>query len=155
MTLQVGFAPEEIQTSEPTRTARLTWVIVVDDSVSAGPGTNAAACVAAATAANVSGLLGPDAWDQAGTRHPGLPWAGCSVLAASAEQLRSIRERATAAEDVHVSDMPREAQLTRVYEDYRSALADIAPDAVDYIAVSLVGPRNRIDKLVRRLPLLP
>jgi hypothetical protein len=113
---------------------------------------NAAICVAAATAAGVTGLLGSAGSDATGSVHPGLPWAGCSVLAASGEQLSAIREKASAAADVYLADMPRQAQETRVYDDYLHDLA--AAEEIDYHAVSIVGPRNRVDKLVRRLPLL-
>ncbi|WP_199485384.1 DUF2000 family protein [Actinomadura craniellae] len=33
--------------------------------------------------------------------------------------------------------------------------AETPADRIDYYAVSIVGPRNRIDKIVGRLPLLP
>lgn len=151
---QVGFAPEEIRTGEPTRAARLKWVIVVDDALPAGRATNAAICVAAATTAAVPGLLGPDARDADGTGHPGLPWAGCSVLGAPAAKIGEIRARAAGSLGVFVADMPVQAQATRVYDEYLQQVAGTAGDALAYHAVSLVGPRNRIDKLVHRLGLL-
>jgi hypothetical protein len=50
--------------------------------------------------------------------------------------------------------MPAAAQATRVYADFRAALEGGASDAHEYLAVSLVGPRNRVDRLVGGLPLL-
>jgi hypothetical protein len=150
----IGFQPDEIQTGEPTRSARLKWVIVVDGELRAGQAVNAAACVASATAVSVAGLLGPDGKDGGGSVHPGLPWAGCSVLAASRDELAGIRARAAAAADVFLADMPAAAQRTRVYDDYLSQLAGAAPEQLSYVALSLVGPRRRIDKLAGKLPLL-
>ncbi|MDN4616302.1 DUF2000 domain-containing protein [Leifsonia sp. F6_8S_P_1B] len=150
----VGFAPHEVDTGAPTRSARLKWVIVVDEALPAGIATNAAACVAAATAPHVAGLLGPEAVDSGGHAHPGLPWAGCSVLKGSAEQLAALHARAAASDTVFVADMPAAAQLTRVYDEYLETVAAAAPADLSYYAVGLVGPRNRIDKLVGRLPLL-
>jgi hypothetical protein len=151
----VGYAPEEIQTGESTRAAKLKWVVVVDEALPAGRGVNAAVCVASATAMAVPGLLGPDAKDAEGAAHPGLPWAGCSILAASSEQLAAIRARAAEAGDVFVADMPSLAQSTRVYDEYLDRMAASGPDEIAYYALSLVGPRNRIDKMVRKLSLLP
>lgn len=151
-THDIGFASEEIRTDEPTRSARLKWVIAVDESLPAGRAVNAATCVAAATALAVGGLLGQDGKDASGSMHPGLPWAGCSVLAATPEQLTALRARAAASEGVYVADMPELAQQTRVYDEYLDQLA--AADDIRYYAVSLVGPRNRIDKFVGGLPLL-
>jgi hypothetical protein len=51
--------------------------------------------------------------------------------------------------------MPVQAQLTRVYDGYLEAVAEHRSAELDLLAVSLVGPRNRIDKTVGRLPLLP
>ncbi|MGH1548068.1 DUF2000 domain-containing protein [Leifsonia poae] len=150
----VGFLPEEIDTGAPTRAARLKWVVIVGESLPAGIAANAAICTAAATATRVPGLLGPDAVDVEGGVHPGLPWAGVSVLRASAEQLNGIREKAQTAEDVFVADMPAAAQLTRVYDEYLQTVAGAASADLPYYAVSVVGPRNRVDKIVGRLPLL-
>lgn len=154
MTNTIGFHPDEIDTGAPTRSARLKWVIVVDETLPTGVAANAAICAAAATATGVEGLLGPDAVDSDGHTHPGLPWAGCSVLRASAEQLTAIHAKARAADGVFVADTPTAAQSTRVYDEYLDAVAATPTDALPLSAVSVVGPRNRVDKIVGRLPLL-
>ncbi|MET0353555.1 MAG: DUF2000 domain-containing protein [Plantibacter flavus] len=150
----VGFAPEEIDTAAPTRSARLKWVVVVQQDLPAGRAVNAAACVAAAIGAGVQGLLGPDAVDADGSAHPGLPWAGCSVLSAPAAQLAAIRAKAAGSDGVLVVDMPEAGQLTRVYDEYLEVVGDTVSDALNPLAVALVGPRNRVDRIVGRLPLL-
>ncbi|MEV7801672.1 DUF2000 domain-containing protein [Microbispora sp. NPDC088329] len=155
MTAGIGFAPEEIDPALPTRAARLKWVIVVDGDLPAGRAANAAVCVAAATSAAVTGLLGDDAVDADGGAHPGLPWAGCSVLAADTATLRAIRAKAASSAGCYVAGMPAAAQRTRVYADYLAAMKETTADDVEYYAVSVVGPRNRVDKIVGRLPLLP
>ncbi len=151
---QVGFDPDEIRINEPTRSARLKWVIVVDEALPPGRATNAAICVAAATTTAVTGLLGPDAKDADGNTHPGLPWAGCTVLAAPTGRLGEIRTRAAESLGVFVADMPVQGQATRVYDEYLRQVGETAAAALAYHAISLVGPRNRIDKLVHRLGLL-
>ncbi len=150
----VGFDPGEVRLDEPTRSARLKWVIVVDEALPAGRAVNAAVCVAAATASGVSGLLGPDAKDGGGVVHPGLPWAGCTVLAAPTERLAAIRVKAGASPEVYVSAMPLAAQTNRVYSAYLDEVAHGEEETLSYLAVSLVGPRNRVDKLVNKLGLL-
>jgi hypothetical protein len=148
----VGFDPDEIRTDQPTRSARLKWVIVVDEELPAGRATNAAVCVAAATTAVVAGLIGPDAKDAAGDVHPGLPWAGCSILGAPAAKLSAIRAKGADSLGVVVADMPTNGQHTRVYDEYLQQVGDAGE--LGYHAISLVGPRNRIDKIVHGLPLL-
>jgi hypothetical protein len=151
----VGYAPQEIRTGEPTRSARLKWVVVVEETLSAGRAANAAVCVAAAAGQAVPGLLGPDAKDAAGDCHPGLPWAGCTILAASSSQLAAIRSRAVATAGVFVADMPSVAQSTRIYDEYLEQVSTADTERLNYYAVSVIGPRNTIDKMVRKLALLP
>lgn len=151
----MGFAPEEVLTGEPTRSARLKWVVVVAEGLAPGRAVNAAVCVASATSRAVTGLLGPEAVDGSGSAHPGLPWAGCSVLVASTERLAAVRAKAAQSQGVHVSDVPAAAQSTRVYDEYLAAVGGAQGEELDYLAVSVVGPRNRVDKIVGRLPLMP
>ena len=149
-----GYAAHEMSTGERTGTAKLKWVVIVDRSLSGGQAVNAAVCVAAAPAPDVPGLLGPGGADAADQFHPGLPWAGCSILAASSAELAVIRQQAIDRE-LLAADMPAAAQATRVYDDYLRQLAKTDPGELAVLAVSVIGPRNQVAKLVRRLELLP
>ncbi|MFD1656687.1 DUF2000 domain-containing protein [Streptomyces caeni] len=151
----IGFAPEERAPTVSTRAARLKWVVIVDRDLPPGRAVNAAICVAAATQSAVGGLLGDDVADAEGAVHPGLPWAGCSVLAADAAALRIARDKAAAYADTFVADMPAAAQEARVYADYRAVVGKTAAEDLAYCAVSIVGPRNRVGKIAGKLPLLP
>jgi hypothetical protein len=149
-----GYAPDEMSTGERTGAAKLKWVVIVDQSLSPGQAVNAAVCVSAATATAVPGLLGSGGPDAADVWHPGLPWAGCSILAADPARLAAIRQQAIDRQFL-AADMPAAAQATRVYDDYLRELAKTHPDDLAVLAVSLIGPRNQVAKLVRRLELLP
>jgi len=151
---QLGWGPEDVAIDQPTRNSRLRWVIVVDAELSAGTAVNAVACVAAHVGRAVGGLLGPDGTDASGGGHAGLPWAGCTVLAASSAELTEIRRRAVAAGDVDVCDTPASAQTNRVNAEYLEELADTRDDALQLRALSLFGPKNRISKLTGKLELL-
>ena len=147
-----GYAPDEMSTGERTGAAKLKWVVIVDQSLSPGQAVNAAVCVSAATA--VPGLLGSGGPDAADVWHPGLPWAGCSILRAGSAQLAAVRQQAIDRQ-VLAADMPAPAQATRVYDDYLRELAKTHPDDLAVLAVSVIGPRNQVAKLVRHLELLP
>jgi Protein of unknown function (DUF2000) len=115
-TPRFGYAPEEIVTSEPTRSAKYKWVVVVDTSAPAGRVVNAVACVAASTGALVDGLIAHAGPDASGYAHPGLPWAGCTILGGGPAEVGEVRARAAAHDDVLVIDMPAVAQAHRVYD---------------------------------------
>lgn len=150
----VGFAPDEVDLSLSTRAARLKWVVVVNSNLPPGRAANAAICAAAPTVAAVPGLIGVDVADAEGAMHPGLPWVGCTVLVADSLTLRGIRDKAAAAADTFVADMPAVAQRTLVYTDYLAAMSATTAEDMDYCAVSIVGPRNRVGKIVGKLPLM-
>jgi hypothetical protein len=152
---RLGFAPEEIITSEPTRSAKYKWAIVVDTALPAGLMVNAVACVAASTGALVDGLIAAGGPDASGHPHPGLPWSGCTVLGGPAGLVAEVRARAAASDGVLVVDMPAAAQSHRVYDDYLAELARTEPADLALCAFSVIGPRNRVDKMVRKLTLLP
>ena len=139
-----GYAPDEMSTGERTGAAKLKWVVIVDRSLSPGQ---------AVTAPAVPGLLGPGGPDASDQWHLGLPWAGCSILAASAAEIAAIRQQAIDRK-LLVADMPAAAQATRVYDDYLRELSKTHPDGLAPLAVSVIGPRNQVARLVRRLELL-
>jgi hypothetical protein len=87
--------------------------------------------------------------------HPGLPWVGCAVLIADSATLRTVRAKAASSRDTFVADVPAAAQSTRVYSDFAAALGKTLAEDMDYCAVSIVGPRNRVDKIVGKLPSCP
>lgn len=145
---------EDLTTHEPTRKARLKWAVVVEGSLPAGRAANAAACMAAAVGKALPDLLGPDGEDASGAVHPGLPWAGCTVLAADADTLRRIRDKAATKDQMFIVDMPGQAQTSRVYDEYLGLVAGTRSDELEYLAVSVVGPRNAVDRLVGGLSLL-
>ncbi|MFI6457332.1 DUF2000 domain-containing protein [Streptosporangium amethystogenes] len=151
-TLQLS--SEDIRTDQPTRQAKLKWVVVVDQNLPAGRLVNAAACMAAAVGKILPDLVGRDGEDASGVHHPGLPWAGCSILAADADTLHALRAKAATKDDLIIVGMPEPAQTSRVYDEYLDRLADTRNEDLAYSAISLVGPRNKIDKLVGKLGLL-
>jgi len=68
--------------------------------------------------------------------------------------LRGIRAKAASYADTFVADMPAAAQRTLVYTDYAAAVGETPAQDMDYCAVSIVGPRNRVSKIVGKLPLM-
>jgi len=50
--------------------------------------------------------------------------------------------------------MPASAQTNRVYDDYLAELAQTKPEDLAVSAVSIIGPRNKVAKLVKNLGLL-
>ncbi|MFI7498959.1 DUF2000 domain-containing protein [Streptomyces sp. NPDC049687] len=144
----------DVQPDQPTRSAAVKWVVVVDETLNPGLIANATACMAAAVGNAMPRLLGDGGDDASGGSHVGLPWLGCSVLAADATKIQQIRAKAAASGNIFIADMVDSAQKATVYTEYLEVLARTPAEELAYYAVSLVGPRKRIDKLVGKLSLL-
>jgi hypothetical protein len=148
------FTDADVRTDLPTRDVPIKWVTLVDAELNRGLVVNAAACTAAAVGRAIPAVIGPGGEDAVGTYHPGLAWIGCSVLAGTATSLKEIRAKAITKQSVLVVDMVAIAQQVRVYDGYLERLAKADEPDLNYLAVSLVGPRNVVDKLVGGLSLL-
>ncbi|GAA5150601.1 hypothetical protein GCM10023214_00160 [Amycolatopsis dongchuanensis] len=133
----------DVRRGAGTRTAKVKWVIVADQSLGPGLVANATACLGASVAAVFPGLVGEPVEDGSGQAHPGLPWSGCSILGGDAAKVREIRTKAMSKEGLFVADMSKHAQASRNYEEYRAAVGGGEEADLSYYAVSLVGPRNR------------
>ncbi|MFC5830580.1 DUF2000 domain-containing protein [Nonomuraea insulae] len=142
----------ECRTDLPTKELAVKWVIVIDRDLPRGLQANAAACLAASTGVAVPEIVGSGGKDAAGHAHAGLPWTGCTVLAAPGAIVGRIRDDAAAEPELVVSDMAAVAQRTNVYDEYLAELA--RTEEPPYYAVSLFGPRAIVERLTGRLPLL-
>ncbi|WP_049571971.1 DUF2000 domain-containing protein [Nonomuraea sp. SBT364] len=144
----------ERRTDLPTKKLPVKWVMVVDRELPAGLQANAAACLAASVGHAVPAIVGPGGDDASGEPHAGLPWIGCTVLAAPAAIVRRIRDDAAREPGLVVTDMADVAQRARVYDDYLAQLAGTKTEDVTYFGVSLFGPRAAVERHTARLPLL-
>jgi hypothetical protein len=136
----------------PTRELPVKWVIVMDRDLPRGLQANAAANLAASVGRTVPAILGAGGADASGGTHAGLPWIGCTVLAAPGAIVSRVRADAAADPDLLVADMAVIAQQLNVYDDYLAELA--RSEDPSYYAVSLLGPRATVERLTGRLPLL-
>jgi hypothetical protein len=93
--MTAAFDPDEIDHAAPTSKARLKWIVAVRDDISPGAAANAIACVSAGIAVRVPGLIAPGPTDAEGREQYALPWAGCTIVSATPEQLIRVRDRAT------------------------------------------------------------
>ncbi|MDT0300770.1 DUF2000 domain-containing protein [Streptomonospora wellingtoniae] len=145
--------PDDIDIDTPTRGLPVKWVMVVDRDLEPGLVANTASCLAAAVGRELPRMIGPGGFDASGGAHRGLPWTGCTVLGGDAAEVGGIRAKALSKSGLLVVDMPSLAQVCRVYSGYLEALAEAGADDIRYHGVALVGPRNKVDKIVGRLPL--
>ncbi len=129
-------------------------VIVLRDDLPAAHAANAAAVLGLALGGRLSGSVAPDSPDASGALHAGLNPNPVPTLVAPREELRDLHERALRLEGAVVVGFNEVARRSRTYADYVEALAAAQPDHIDYVGLAIVGPRNQVTKMTKRLSLL-
>jgi hypothetical protein len=137
---------DRVPPSEPER-----CIIVVDEGLSPGKASNAAAVVAFTLGQRHQHLVGEALRELDGTAHPGLIPIGIPVLKASADQLSALRQKSL--EHCDVVDFPVQGQATTDYQAFLDAVGVLSGESLRYLALGLVGPRKKVGKLVSGLAL--
>jgi hypothetical protein len=128
--------------------------IAVRDDLAVWQRLNVTAFLASAVAGSHSEVIGQRYQDASG--HEYLPMFRQPVLvyAASAEDLGSVHAKALARgidAAVYIEDMFK----TGNDEDNRATVRAVRPDAMPLVGLSLYGPRNALDKILKGLTLHP
>ena len=75
------------------------------------------------------------------------------VLSATPAQLRDLHRKAHARDDLITVGFNEVARQARDYDDYLAAFAATPAEEIDYVAVAVFGPRNRVTALTKRFAL--
>ena len=131
-------------------------VLVIEDSMPRGLAANTAAILGITLGRQRPDLVGEDAADSAGNRHPGIIRTPVPVLSGEAEVFQALRRRLAEPEfsDVAAVDFTDLAQSCRTYGAYIERMAAAAPEDLRYLGLALRGPRRQVDRLTGSLPLL-
>lgn len=129
-------------------------VLVVRDGLAPNLAVNAAAVLGASIGTTHDLPRGETAVDASGTQFAGIVTTPVPVLTGSAEELAALFGKASAQEDTTVLALTEVARRARTYEAYLADLAAAEHAETDVVALVVAGPRNRVTKLTKRLPLL-
>lgn len=142
-TPQNGFTDESIK-----------CVMVIDKNLPSGLLVNTAGLLGATLGRREAAIIGPDIPDASGGNHAGILNITLPILAADADTIKTIREKAIKAGGLLVVDFTETAQKSLKYEDYTEKLAATPEAELKYLGVALYGPKKQVNKLVGNLPLL-
>ena len=131
-------------------------VLVIEDSMPRGLAANTAAILGITLGRQRPDLVGEDAADSAGNRHPGIIRTPVPVLSGGAEVFQALRRRLAEPEfsDVAAVDFTDLAQSCRTYGEFIEKMARTGPEELRYLGLALLGPRHQVDRLTGSLPLL-
>jgi hypothetical protein len=147
-------ARHPILTTELPMRLEIKIVIVVRDGLGPHVATNAAALLGLSLCERLPHLLGTDGKDASGGIHAGLNTRPVPVVTADAQQIADLHGPARAREDIVAVGFTEIARQPRDYATYLDDLATTPEPELEYVAVALFGPSNRVAPLTKRLSLL-
>jgi hypothetical protein len=129
-------------------------VMVIDKNLPLGLLVNTAGLLGATLGRREEAIIGPDIPDASGGNHAGILNITLPILAADADTIKAIREKAMKTEGLLVVDFTETAQRALKYEDYTEKLAATPEGELKYLGVAIYGQKKPVNKLVGNLPLL-
>ena len=129
-------------------------VMVIDKNLPPGLLVNTAGLLGATLGRREEAIIGPDVADASGSSHTGILNITLPILAADADTIKAIREKAVKTEGLLVVDFTETAQKALKYEDYTERLEGKHAEELKYLGVALYGPKKPVNRLVGNLPLL-
>lgn len=127
--------------------------IILDRELPNGRLANACAVIALTIGQRHPGLVGGALVDATGCEHPGLIPIGITVLAASQDDMRALRQSGLES-GCDIVTFPVQGQMTKNYPEFQEAVARSEPAALQYVGIALIGQKKAINKIVSKLALL-
>lgn len=131
-------------------------VIVLREDLPAGVAANTAAILGITLGQRRPDLVGPDAPDGGGKRHPGIIQIPVPVLRADGARLREIQDKLETPkfQGVTAVDFSALAQGCRTYGEFLEKMAGAAPDSLEELGLLLCGDAKQVNRLTGSLPLM-
>ena len=142
------------QSQTQLETPSIKIVLVVRTNLPINLSANAATVLGATIGSRLALPFGPDATDASGTEFRGIVTTPIPVLVADAGGLTDLFGKANHDETLQVAALTDVARRARTYESYLEDLAQTPAAEKEIVALCVAGPRNRVTKLTKRLPLL-
>lgn len=128
-------------------------VMIFDENLPLGVIANAAAIMGASLGKQEPEVVGIPPVDQDGNQHSGLIQFPVPILKSKASSIQEIRNKALETE-LDIIDFTDIAQKSMTYEDFLNNYKNTSPDAIEYLGLTLCGPKKIINKLTGSLSLL-
>lgn len=128
-------------------------VLVVREDLPVGQAVNAGTVLGASVGSLLDLPLGAGGADASGTSYGGIVTTPVPVLAAGEKELTRLFRAANTDERLVALSLTETARRARTYEAYLTSLADTDEADLDIAARIVAGPRNRVTRATKHLPL--
>ncbi len=127
--------------------------IIIDNDLPVGLAMNAASVIGISFGRTVEDLVGPDKQSLDGVNYPGVIYSPLPVLRASGACIHELLIAGEADDDIEIMPFSALAQSCKTYDEYGERIASVSSNAIELVAIGLVGPKKKITKLTGNLPL--
>jgi len=128
-------------------------VVILREDLSPAIAANAGAVLGLGLGGRLEDSLAADGKDADGGVHAGLNPHPVPTLVASGERLREIKAEADE-QGLTVVGFNEVARRSRDYTEYLDTLAATPAQDIEYAGVALVGSRNAVNRITKRLELM-
>lgn len=129
-------------------------VLVLNRSLPVGLLANAAAVLAFSVSGHIPGGVGQDLYDADGALHQGITRIPLPILAATQDELVSLRYRAGSLDGVGFVDFVDVAQRAKSYVEYEALLAATPFSEMHLLGLCIYGDPGGVRSISGNLPLL-
>lgn len=130
--------------------------MVIDEALPLGIIANTAAILGITLGKMMPEVVGENVVDQNGNEHLGIIEFPVPILKASAEAIKSIREKLYQPDfsDLTVVDFSDLAQGINVYKEFIEKMATAPESTLNYLGLAICGAKKKVNKLTGSMPLM-
>ena len=131
-------------------------VMIINQNLPAGVAANTAAIMGISLGKQQPQIVGPDVADKNGRYRPGIIEFPVPILKGSSENMQEIYRKLLLPEfsSLTAIDFTDLAQGCKTYEEFIEKMSKSPVDSLQYLGLTLCGPKKKVNKLTGNLPLL-
>ena len=131
-------------------------VMIINQNLPAGVAANTAAIMGISLGKQKPQSVGPDVADKNGRDRPGIIEFPVPILKGSSENMQEIYRKLLLPEfsSLTAIDFTDLAQGCKTYEEFIEKMSKSPVDSLQYLGLTLCGPKKKVNKLTGNLPLL-
>ena len=130
--------------------------MIINQNLPAGVAANTAAIMGISLGKQKPQIVGPDVEDKNGRYRPGIIEFPVPILKGSSENMQEIYRKLLLPEfsSLTAIDFTDLAQGCKTYEEFIEKMSKSPVDSLQYLGLTLCGPKKKVNKLTGNLPLL-
>ncbi|UTH75626.1 DUF2000 domain-containing protein [Chromobacterium sp. IIBBL 290-4] len=127
--------------------------IVIDKELPTGLAINAASVIGISFGRQVENLVGPDMQSQDQVNYPGVIYSPLPILLATNDYIREMLDSFDDDGEIYIMPFSALAQSCKTYDEYGERISSVDSSDIELVAVGLIGPKKKINKVTGSLPL--